>query len=136
MYFSLNLSHYVKSFEHFWSNFGFFRMPAHQIWSYHVTQEEHFEKFSFCANSTFNIRKITKISSGKALCFISYQPKTSWGMENTHSLPSAFRVKLIREYSFQMKLIILWQKIDFFSGTHHDSDDGLLFNTIQFRHAS
>ena len=68
----------------FLSNFGiFFTIPAHQIWSYHVTQEANFENFSAFPNSTFNIRKSHKISSGKALYFRSYQPKTSWGVEKT-----------------------------------------------------
>ena len=61
----------------FLSNFGLFMMPAHQIWSCHVTQEANFEKFLFYPNSTFNIRKSRKISSGKALYFRSYQAKTS-----------------------------------------------------------
>ena len=38
-----------------------------------------FGKLLFCPNSTFNIRKSHKISSGKALYFRSYQPKTSPG---------------------------------------------------------
>ena len=38
-----------------------------------------FRFFLFCANFTFNIRESHKISSGKALCFRSYQPKTSPG---------------------------------------------------------
>ena len=42
------------------SNSGFFRMPAHQIWSCHVTNEANFDKFLFFANFTFDIRKITK----------------------------------------------------------------------------
>ena len=86
--FSLNLSHYVKSYG-IWSNFGFFTMPADQIWSCHVTQEANFEDFLFCSNSTFNIRKSHKIPCGKALHFRSYQPKTSPGgggeVENTPS---------------------------------------------------
>ena len=61
------------------SNLGSFTMPTHQIWSCHVTQYANFEKFLFCPNSTFNIRKSHKISSGKALYFISYQPKSSRG---------------------------------------------------------
>ena len=69
------------------SNFGFFTMPAHQIWSYHVTQEENFEICLFCSNSTFNIGKSHKISSGKALYVRSYQPKTSRGVENTSAPP-------------------------------------------------
>ena len=35
-------------------------MPAHQIWSCHVTQEANFKIFLFCPNFTFNIRKIHK----------------------------------------------------------------------------
>ena len=62
----------------FLSNFALFMMPAHQR-SCHVTQEANFEIFIFCPNSTFNIRKSHKISSGKALYFRSYQPKTSSG---------------------------------------------------------
>ena len=62
------------------SNFGtFFTMPAHQIWSYHVTQEANFENFLFCPNSIFNIRKSHKISCGKALYFRSYEPKPHEG---------------------------------------------------------
>ena len=68
-----------KNLRAFLSNFGFFTMPAHQIWSCHVTQEANFEKFLLCPNFTFNIRKSHKISSGKALYFRSYQPKTSRG---------------------------------------------------------
>ena len=60
MYFLLNLSHYVKSYGHFCQTLAFFKMPAHQIWSCHVTQEANFENFLFCLNSTFNIRKVTK----------------------------------------------------------------------------
>ena len=52
-------------------------MPAHQIWSCHVTQEANYEIFLFCPSSTFNIRKGHKISGGKALYFRSYQAKTS-----------------------------------------------------------
>ena len=47
--------------------------------SCHVTQEANLEIFLFCPNSTFNIRKSYKMSSGKALYFRSYQPKTSLG---------------------------------------------------------
>ena len=70
-----------------------------------MTQEESFENFLFCPNSTFNIGKSHKISSGKALYFISYQPKTSrggggGGGDGKHP-PSAFRVK-------EIKLIFGW----------------------------
>ena len=76
----------------FLSNFGiFFKMPAHQIWSFHVTQEANFELFLFCPNSTFNIRKCHKISSGKALYVRSYQKNLTGGGKHP-SPPSAFRV--------------------------------------------
>ena len=42
-------------------------MPAHQIWSCHISQEANFEKILSCPNSAFNIRKSHKISVGKAL---------------------------------------------------------------------
>ena len=70
------------------SNFGLFRMSAHQISSCQVTQEANFENVLFYPNSTFNIRKSHKISSGKALYFRSYQAKPYGG--NTLS---TFRVK-------------------------------------------
>ena len=67
MYFSLNLSHYVKSCGHFCQILAFFfTMPVHQIWSCHVTKEENFENFLFCPNLAFNIRKSHKLSSRKA----------------------------------------------------------------------
>ena len=59
------------------SNSGLFMMPAHQIWSRHVTEKANSKNFSFCPNSTFNIRKSCKMSSRKALYFRSYQSKTS-----------------------------------------------------------
>ena len=87
------LSHCVKSYGHFCPILAFFTMPAHQIWSCHVTQDANFEKFLFCPNSTFNIRKSHKISSGKSLYFRSYQPKTS-GLERLKTpLSNTFRVK-------------------------------------------
>ena len=97
MHFLLNLSHYVKSYGHFCQILAFFTMPAHQIWSCHVTQEAKIENFLFCPNSKFNIGKSHNISSGKALYLRSYQPKTSpgGGVENT---PRAFRVKIILFY--------------------------------------
>ena len=75
-YFLLNLSHYVKSYGHFYQILAFFTMPAHQIWSCHETQEAIFENFLFCPYSTFNIGKSHEISGGKALYFRIYQPKT------------------------------------------------------------
>ena len=63
----------------FLSNFGLFRMSAHQISSCQVTQEVNFENVLFYPNSTLNIRKSHKISSGKALYFRSYQAKPQGG---------------------------------------------------------
>ena len=79
MYFYSNLGHCVKRYVHFCQMLALFTMPIHQIWSCHLTQVANFEIFLFCSNSTFNIRKSHKIFSGKALYFISYQPKTSRG---------------------------------------------------------
>ena len=47
------------------SNLALFTMPAHQIWSCHVTQEANFENFLCCPNSKFNIIKVTKILAEK-----------------------------------------------------------------------
>ena len=46
-----------------------------------MTQKANFEKIFIFFNSAFNIRKIYKMSSRKALYFRSYQPKTSPGLE-------------------------------------------------------
>ena len=83
MCFLLNLSHCVKSYGHFCQILALFTMPAHQICSCHVTQDANFENFLFCPNSTFNIRKSHKISSGKDLYFRSYQQKASRGVKST-----------------------------------------------------
>ena len=63
MYFSLNLSYYVKSYGNLCQIVAFFTMPALQIWLSHVTQEANFEKILFFPNSAFNIRKSYKIST-------------------------------------------------------------------------
>ena len=65
MCFLLNLGYCVKSYGHLLRNFGFFIVPAHQIWSCPVTQDAISKIFYFCPNSTFNIRKSHQISSGK-----------------------------------------------------------------------
>ena len=64
MYFLLNLSHYVKRCGHveFWP---FFTMPAHQIWSCHVTQEANFENFLFVSILHLILGKVTKFLMGK-----------------------------------------------------------------------
>ena len=83
MNFLLNLNYYVKVVGILVKFWHYFAIPAHQIWSYDMTQEANFKNFLFCPNFTFNIRKRHKISSTKALYFRSYQPKTSPGLENT-----------------------------------------------------
>ena len=91
MYFLLNFNHCVKRSWHFCQILTFLTMPAHQIWSCHVTQDANLEIFLFCSNSTFNIRKGHKISCGKALYVKSYQPKTSRGVvENTLTIQINF----------------------------------------------
>ena len=60
--------------------FWLFMMPAHQIWSCHVTQDANFQNFLFCLNSTFNIRKNHKISIGKVL--YSPPPPVPLGLRN------------------------------------------------------
>ena len=109
-------------FVKFWH---LFTMPAHQIWSYHVTQEENFEIFLFFPNFIFNIRKSHKMFSGKALYFRSYQPETSQGGGNTPPPPPVplglsfkFSVaevyRLIHRHPSSEKLILaqtrIWQK--------------------------
>ena len=54
MHFLLYLSRCVKSYGHF-CKFWLFAMPAHQIWSCHVTQDANFELFLFCPNSIFKV---------------------------------------------------------------------------------
>ena len=66
----LNLSHCVKRYGHFCQILALLMIPTHQIWSCHLTQDANFENFLFCPNSTFNIGKSRKISSGKALYFL------------------------------------------------------------------
>ena len=96
MYFLLNLNHCVKIYGHFCQILALFTLPTYQTCSFQVTHGADFEIFLFCPNSTFNIRKSHKMSSGKALYFRSYQPKTSrGGGSEKHPPPlSAFRVKV------------------------------------------
>ena len=75
MYFLLNLSNYVKTYELLCRTLATFTISAPQIWPCHVTQEANFEKKLFFPNSAFNIRKSYKISGKKALYFRSYHPK-------------------------------------------------------------
>ena len=107
--FLLNLSHCVKSYGHFCQILPLFMMATHQIWSCDVAQDANFEIFLFCPNSTFNIRKSHKSSSGTALYFRSYQPKTSWGWKTP---PSASRVKGKRALQFEKKQISRMSEIE------------------------
>ena len=61
MCFLLNLSNCVKSYGHFCQILALLTLPAHQIWSCHVAQDANFKNFLFCPNSTFNVRKVTKV---------------------------------------------------------------------------
>ena len=79
MCFLLNLSHCDKSYGHFCQILALFLTPAHQIWSCHVTRDASFEKFLFCPNSTSNIKRSHKSSSGKAFYFRSYQKNLKGG---------------------------------------------------------
>ena len=87
MYFLLNLSHYVKSYGHFVKFWHFFMMPAHQIWSCHVTQEANFEKFLFFPNSAFNIRKSYKFLVEMLSTSEVISQKPHWGVENNPPPP-------------------------------------------------
>ena len=124
------MSKVVGLFVKFWH---FFTMPAHQMWSYHVTQEANFENFLFCTNSTFNIRKVHKISSGKALYFRSYQPKNSRGVGGWWKTPSsAFRVKEQSHFDLILKTqqpvsfveIVREMKAKFYGFFIHKSREG------------
>ena len=80
------MSKVVGIFVKFWHSFT---IHAHQIWSYHVTQEANFETFLCCPNSTFNIKKGTKFPVEKLSTSEVISQKPHRGVEN---IPSAFRV--------------------------------------------
>ena len=63
IYFLLNLSHYVKSCGHFCQILAFFTMPAHQIWSYHITQIS--KNFYFVLILHLVLGKVTKFPMEK-----------------------------------------------------------------------
>ena len=86
MYSLLNLSHYVKSCGHFCQILAFFydvRSPNVVISRDPRSKFRNF--FLFCLNSTFNIRKSYKISSGKRslLQKLSAKNLTERRVENT-----------------------------------------------------
>ena len=61
----LNLSHCVKCYEHFCQILALFAMPAHQMWSCHVTQNANFVDFLFCPILHLILGKVTKLSVEK-----------------------------------------------------------------------
>ena len=79
MYFLLNLSIYVKSCGHFCQILAIFYDDRSPDMVISREPRNKFRKFSFCPNSTFNIRKSHKISGGNAIYLRSHQPKTSRG---------------------------------------------------------
>ena len=92
MHFLLNLSPYVKSYEHLCQILAICTTPALQIWPCQVTQEANFQKIIFFPNSAFNIGKSCKILVEKLSTseVISHKPHGGW---KTPLPPSAFRVK-------------------------------------------
>ena len=65
-----------------------FTITTQQIWSFQPTQVASFENVLFCPNSTFNIRKSHKISSGNKCSLLQkLSAKTSRGVETTHPVP-------------------------------------------------
>ena len=87
MCFLLNLSHCVKSYGHFLSNFGsFYNARSPNMVMSRDPRCKFLIFFLFCPNFTFNIRKGHKISSQKAFYLRSYQQNTSRGWK--HPPPS------------------------------------------------
>ena len=93
VYILLNYNHYVKSYGYFCQILAFFTMPAHKIWSCHVTQEANFEKFLSCPDSTFNIRKVTRFLAEKLSTSEIINQKPHGGGDGNP--PSDFRVKVL-----------------------------------------
>ena len=87
MYFLLNLSHYVKSYEHLCQILAFFMMPALQIWPCHVTQEANFEKFYFFLILHLILGKAAKFLVEKLSTSEVISQKPQWGVENTPPPP-------------------------------------------------
>ena len=137
MCFLLNLSHCAKIYGHFCQILAIFTMPAQQIWSFHVTQDPNFKKFLFCPNSTFNIRKSDKISSGKALYFRSYQQKSSRRGDGKHPylpVPLGLTELLLTGPEPRPKLLVKFQISSFklisckyLCGWHSHVDSNLKF---------
>ena len=83
MYFLLNLSHYVRSCGHFVKFWHFLMLPAHQIWSYHVTQEANFENFYSVLILHLILGKVTKSLVEKLSTSEVISQKPHGGVENT-----------------------------------------------------
>ena len=79
MYFLLNLSHCLKRCGHFCQILFFFTMPAHQIWSCHVTRDAEFEIFYFVLILYLTLRKVTKLLVEKLFASEVISRKTSGG---------------------------------------------------------
>ena len=69
MYFLLNLSHYVKRYEHLCQILAFFYDARSPNMAMSRDPRSKFRKILSFPNSAFNIRKSYKISSRKALYF-------------------------------------------------------------------
>ena len=80
MYFLLNLIYYVKSYGHLCQILAFFKMPAHQIWSCHVTHEANFEFFYFVLILHLILGKVTKFQVEKLSTseVINQKPQGRW----------------------------------------------------------
>ena len=83
MYSLLNLSHYVKSYGHFSQILAFFTMPAHQIWSCHMTQEAISKIFYFVLILYLILGKVTKFLAEKLSNSEVVSQKPHRVMENT-----------------------------------------------------
>ena len=87
MYFLLNLNHCVKSYEHFCLILAFFTMPAHHIWSFHVTQDTNFDFLYFVLILHLILGKVTKFLVKKLSTSDVISQKTSQGWKTPSSLP-------------------------------------------------
>ena len=92
-FFLLNLSHYVKIYEHLCQILAFFIMPAPQIWPCHATQETNFEKFSFFLFLHSMLGKVTKFLAEKLSTSEVISQKPRGGL-------SVFRVETFLGYRY------------------------------------
>ena len=87
MYLLFNLSHYVKSCGHFCQILAFFYDARSPDMVMSRDPRSKFQKFLFCPNSAFNIRKVTKFLVEKFSTSEVISQKTPQGVENTPSPP-------------------------------------------------